>query len=616
MKGGTVNGNVYGGGELGNVNDNTEVDIQGGTIGKNVFGGGKGSKIFFTCEQAMVGEVDEGVDISGEGESATYTLRPGGTTVKITKEGRVKGNVYGGGEIGRVERNTVVTIGTLGGEDIPIVEGNVFGAGAGLDTHGYSALVRGTSTVTVQGSAQVWKNVYGGGEKASLGRYWVATTPALATEHHVKQGMPYGLKAGGKGTVVIQDNAVIGTDNDSKTGHVYGAGQGIEPRNYDYASQTQGDNKPGRMVMGNGWEYFDSETDYLQFIETLAISAETDVTIKGSAEIKGSVFGGSESGFVYHDTNVKIQNGTINGSAFGGGRGLDSFAEAGRVSWNTKLTMSNGTVKGNVYGGGNLGDVGTIDKTDKKDGKLTYNYKWKQKDGKTANVAENNVPSGSTHDTSNNTGICTVTITGGTIGSSSGVTANHESGHVFGAGQGLEDTWWCEKAIAYATNVSVSGSTVVYGNVYGGGQVGRVEDDGQVTIGETTDTGEGSKPDIKGDVYGAGAGLETHGYSALLRGNAKVTVQRIAKVGGSVYGGGETASVGRFVVVGGLPTKPETGGTCIVNIKDNAQIGESGTGHNVYGACKGVTPHYNSSNYKSVYSMQTYENRPSDTPGL
>ena len=615
MKGGTVNGNVYGGGELGNVNDNTEVDIQGGTIGKNVFGGGKGSKIFFTCEQAMVGEVDEGVDISGEGESATYTLRPGGTTVKITKEGRVKGNVYGGGEIGRVERNTVVTIGTLGGEDIPIVEGNVFGAGAGLDTHGYSALVRGTSTVTVQGSAQVWKNVYGGGEKASLGRYWVATTPALATEHHVKQGMPYGLKAGGKGTVVIQDNAVIGTDNDNKTGHVYGAGQGIEPRNYDYASQTQGDNKPGRMVMGNGWEYFDSETDYLQFIETLAISAETDVTIKGSAEIKGSVFGGSESGFVYHDTNVKIQNGTINGSAFGGGRGLDSFAEAGRVSWNTKLTMSNGTVKGNVYGGGNLGDVGTIDKTDKKDGKLTYNYKWKQKDGKTANVAENNVPSGSTHDTSNNTGICTVTITGGTIGSSSGVTANHESGHVFGAGQGLEDTWWCEKAIAYATNVSVSGSTVVYGNVYGGGQVGRVEDDGQVTIGETTDTGEGSKPDIKGDVYGAGAGLETHGYSALLRGNAKVTVQRIAKVGGSVYGGGETASVGRFVVVGGLPTKPETGGTCIVNIKDNAQIGESGTGHNVYGACKGVTPHYNSSNYKSVYSMQTYENRPSDTPG-
>ena len=612
MKAGQVNGNVYGGGELGNVNENTEVDIQGGTVAKNVFGGGKGADNLFTCEQAMVGEENMGVTITGEGESATYTLQPGGTTVSITK-GRVKGNVYGGGEIGRVERNTQVTIGAAGGTDIPIVEGSVFGAGAGLETHGYSALVRGTSTVTVQGSAEVWKNVYGGGEKASLGRYWVATTPALATQYGVRQGMPYGLKSGGKGTVTIQDNAVIGTDNDSNTGHVYGAGQGIEPRNYDYVSEDdyegeepyiEKDHKPRRMIMGNGWEYFDDIDSYLQFIETLAISAETEVTINGSAEVKGSVFGGSESGFVYHDTDVKIQNGTINGSAFGGGRGLNSFAEAGRVSWNTKLSMSNGTVKGNVYGGGNLGDVGTIDKTDTKDGKLTYNYAWKQKDGKTANEPHNNEIAANNN---NNTGICKVTITGGTIGSASGETANHESGHVFGAGQGSDNTWWCEKAIAYATNVSVSAGTV-YGNVYGGGEVGRVEDDAKVVIGAENTTGE-SKPAITGSVFGAGAGKHTHGYSALVRGNSDVTVQGTALVGGGVYGGGEIASVGRFNLDRGLPKDPYSGGYCTVTIQDNAVIGStSGTGHNVYGACKGVDPATISPSERK--SMQLFENRP------
>ncbi len=618
-----IKGSVYGGGETGDVQGNTSVAVQGGEIAKNVFGGGKGSGNLFTCSKAMVGIVDDGVTVTGTGENPTdYTLREGGTTVNMTA-GRVKGSVYGGGEIARVERNTQVTIGAAGGTDEPIVEGNVFGAGAGLETHGYSALVRGTSSVTVQGKAQVWKNVYGGGAKASVGRYWVATTPALATAHNVKQGMPYGLKAGGKGTVVIQDNAVIGKDGDSNSGYVYGAGQGIEPRNYDYVDGEDGvdnyhvkDHKPGRKIMGDGWEYFDSPDEYLLFIETLAISAASEVTIDGSAEVKRSVFGGSESGFVYHDTDMKILGGTIGGNAFGGGKGLASFAEAGRVGWNTKLTMSNGTVKGNVYGGGNLGDVGTIDKTNKDDkGQLTYNYFWKQTDGKTANTAEYNVPSGDSHDTSENTGICTVSITGGTIGTEDGSTENHASGHVFGAGCGSSTTWWCEKAIVYATDVSVSGSAVVYGTVYGGGEVGRVEDDGRVTIGAANDTGSGSKPDIKGDVFGAGAGLDSHGYSALLRGNAEVTVQGLALVGGSVYGGGETASVGKFNVVGGLPTTPLSGGTCTVIIQDNAKIGASGTDHHVFGACKGVEPAYDVENYKNFKSMQTVGNGAKGTEG-
>ncbi len=658
-----VKGNVYGGGETGNVLDNTEVNVCAEkqtsgttvtyaatsgtpTIGGNVYGGGKGVANSFTCEKAMVGLVDQGVRDNGEDEDPRYTLLDGGTTVRIYNgtvgtlvNGSLKdgtGNVYGGGEIARVERNTAVEIGAAAGSSAPVIRGSVFGAGAGLDTHGYSALVRGHSSVTVQGSAQVWKNVYGGGELASVGRYKVKISEGNPTDApaDLPSGMPYGLKAGGTSTVIIQGSATIGTVNDALTGHVYGAGQGVEPRNYDYLTKEQFDaisenagktynideHQPKRMIGNNTWEHFGSRSAYLQFIETLAISAATDVTI-GGGTVKGSVFGGSESGFVYRSTDVKIQGGTVEGDAFGGGRGLESFAEAGRVRWNTKLAISgDAAIEGNVYGGGNLGDVGTIYKDDKdKDGNLTYNYVWKNSDsnGNNLDAGNNNTLGNNTvtdTDNNKNTGICTVDISGGTIGLAS-TNEPTKHGNVYGAGQGSWHTWWCEKAIAYATDVSVKDGTI-YGNVYGGGEVGRVEDDAKVTIGTSEETGA-NKPNITGSVFGGGAGLQTHGYSALVRGDSKVTVQGAAKVGVNVYGGGEIASVGRFKVVGGLPSKPKGGGTCTVVVKDNAIIGTDGvdgTG-DVYGSCKGVTPNYVASGDNRSKSMQLYDYRGTGAQG-
>ena len=622
-----IKGNVYGGGEVGNVQTNTTVDIQGGAIAKNVYGGGKGVEDLFTCEQAMVGVDGEGAcqdpDATVNRNKGTIVTIGNGTVGTLNGETLVQGtgNVYGGGEIGRVEWNTQVKIGvgTGNGTFAPVIYGNVFGAGKGLETHGYSALVRGNSTVTIQGNANVLKNVYGGGEKSTVGRYWVKNIPTTTCQDEdepqapdVPDGMPYKQRSGGICSVTIQGSAQIGPDAGASTdaGHVFGAGKGVNP------SFTLGTTK--RMVKtDDGGELRPFTEDatlgktaeelYLEFLQTLALVTNSNVTIDGSAKVKGSVYGGSESGFVQHDTDVDILGGTINGDAFGGGLGLASFAEAGKVKGNTDLTVSDdGVVEGNVYGGGSLGDVGIIDKTDKKDGQLTYNYKWKKNDGTTANDIEINTRT----DLNTNTGICKVTVSGGTIGLTS-TPEPSKHGNVFGAGRGSSTTWWCEKAIAYAANVSVIKGTV-NGNVYGGGEVGRVEDDAKVTIG---DPSVSDNLTITGSVYGAGAGLATHGYSALVRGNAEVTVQGVAQIGGSVYGGGEVASVGRFHVVGGLPKNPQAGGTCTVKIQGNAKIGSSGTGHNVYGACKGVTPAYNSSNYKSVYSMQTYENRPSGNAG-
>ena len=634
-----IKGSVYGGGEVGNVHTNTRVNVQGGAIAKNVFGGGKGVEDLFTCEQAMVGVENEGagavLDSEANKDKGTIVTISNGTVG--TLEGEVgsqtlkvgTGNVYGGGEIGRVEWNTQVKIGVGEGTGPfePVIYGNVFGAGKGLKTHGYSALVRGNSTVTVQGGAKVEHNVYGGGENSTVGRYWVkginnrdgdnVIEAAKPEPENLPIGMPYKQQSGGICKVTVQGSAQVGPDAgaSANAGHVYGAGKGVNP---DF---TLGET--ARMVNnanGGSLVPFENETNktakelYLEFLQTLALATNSFVTIDGSAQVKGSVFGGSESGFVQHDTNVSVNNGTIGttasyGNVFGGGRGLLTFAEAGKVKGNTTVTISNGTMYGNVYGGGNLGDVGIIDKTDRDNvtGQLTYNYAWKQTDGTTANTSHNN---GITGDT-DNTGICTVSITGGTIGINGVDDPAH--GNVFGAGKGSSTTWWCEKAIVYATKVSVSGSTVVNGTVYGGGELGRVEDDGKVTIGTANETESGSKPDIKGDVFGAGAGLATHGYSALLRGNTEVAVQGFAKIGGNVYGGGETASVGRFRVDKGLPKEPQSGGYCTVTIQDNAKIGSSGTENNVYGACKGVNPATISASDRK--SMQLVNNKPEGAKG-
>ena len=389
---GQVYGNVYGGGNLGDVGtidksdpnknylwtinaqgvttetyNNTgkcEVTISGsavignGTLSSdhgNVFGGGKGydvtyypedNTVTFYCEKGMV-----------------YT-----TDVKI-EDGTVKGNVYGGGQIARVESHTIVTIGEESGDGDPEINGSVFGAGKGAKTHGYSALVRGNPVVTIQGNAKILGttegenlvegtgNVYGGGEIASVGKHKVKTSASDTNPlaQGLPLGMPYTLENTNLGecTVNVKGSAVI-------AGNVYGAGKGIVPVTYDE------EDKPTRMGM-TGWEPLD-EGIYNTFVHTLALTTDTYVTIggtwdgstvtaSGAPTISGSVYGGSENGFVQYHTNVTIAGGSIVNNVYGGGQGLDSFADAGFVKGNSTVTVSGGSVGNDVYGGGKLGYV-------------------------------------------------------------------------------------------------------------------------------------------------------------------------------------------------------------------------------------------------------------------
>ena len=356
----TVAESVYGGGEESNVSGDTRVNISGGTIAQNVYGGGKGVADEFACTKAMIG-----IDGAGADNPDPEATKDKGTKVNIS-DGTVNGNVYGGGEVGRVEWNTQVTIGEENGTGEPVVEGYVFGAGKGLKTHGYAALVRGNPTVIIQGNAKIKKSVYGGGEIASVARYKVASTAEEAAENGVEIGMPYALANNYSGNckVIVGGNAVIGPDSPMKmyhpeitdgsdkpddAGHVFGAGKGVLPEVYTYEDN---EHRPKRMLLYNAeslpdkgyweyvdaahkniWEYFKDEDSYFAFVKTLALSSKTEVTIKDNAFVKGSVYGGSENGLVQFDTDVKIQGGQI-------GCGKDATEPYGDEVWANDYTPS------------------------------------------------------------------------------------------------------------------------------------------------------------------------------------------------------------------------------------------------------------------------------------
>ena len=595
MTGGTAYASVHGGGELAQVvgthstDDGkalgTEINISGGTIGKsgkggatwgNVYGGGKGNT---TNVAAGLIKTNTFVKISGTSESPV-----------------IHHNIYGGGAYGSVgtftyDANNVISEYTSGGKAYITIlggkigkdgkeNGMIFGSSRGDvggigEIHDKLAWVYDTE-VTIGGgetTPQIVGSVYGGGENGH--NYHDAVVNVHSGTIGIASGEPI-TSNNGTPDDTSDDITYNGAEYPYR-GNVYGGGCGTDKYYSDpslitgthTANDGEGDqyNPLAGIVYGNA---------------TVNITGGTVVRNVYGAGAMGSVGKTNTDGsFTGGQTTINISGGAIgvsgtvgDGNVFGAARGAldapeNNFA---LVNGNTNVSITGGTLYGNVYGGGELGYVGKFTSvTDATTGSKTYTW-----------------PEGS--------GTCNVTIDGATA---------TVKGYVFGAGKGSAETFECEPAMVYKTNVIISKGTVDH-NVYGGGQLGRVDNNTTVTIGTPSGTDEF---EIKGNVFGAGAGVATHGYSALVRGDATVTVQGKAKVAGSVYGGGETASVGKFHVVNSLPKEPLSGGTCTVTIQDDAQIGTSGSGA-VYGACKGVEPDYanNAGHWKSDNQSYAFDN--------
>lgn len=616
-----INGSVYGGGNKADVKGNTNVNIcakdetgayvavsGNPVISGNVYGGGKGvildaGKGSFECAKAMVGT--DGAGLTDGYSYGNTNVRIGNGTVG-TLDGNDKlvtgtGNVYGGGQIGRVEQNTEVTIGfgtgvlTGSPSSKPVIEGSVFGAGAGVKTHGYSALVRGNSTVTVQGNAWVKKSVYGGGEIASVGRY------------NVVDGLPTTPISGGECFVNILGCAEIGPNGMLMTadggpddaGHVFGAGKGVLP--YEgYKDDEEPQHMDGHKDDNDKWvddpksypAYGDANATqddidlYFKFLHTLALASETHVTIDGNAFIKGSVYGGGENGFVQADTYVTIAGGQIGCGkntterysddvwkpgyvpttdlecaswTFGDGKPYDKYAgAAGYDAKEGALVATDGhTFYGNVFAGGS--------------GYYPYRPgKWFQSAGRvngntnltiTGGHILTNVYGG--NEMTDVVGSCTVNMTGGTVG----VPRTYEQmrGHpvtcyIFGAGKGDPRVFFNTWTNVGSTQVNISGLARIYGSTFGGGEDGHVLGDAETNINTGSDvpvgTGESATTlrypyigttgtsAVDGNIFGGGRGYSENALTAgVVCGNVRVNIHD-GTILGSIFGGGRLASVG------------------------------------------------------------------------
>ena len=289
---------------------------------------------------------------------------------------------------------------------------------------------------------------------------------------------------------------------------------------------------------------------------TLTINGNTVVDEHGKVmKVGQSVYGGGEESTVGGDTEVNVNGGTIGttgkggatwGNVYGGGKGKENDVTAGLVKGNTNINITGSpSILHNIYGGGAYGSVGdfTYDGTTKMPTAL-----------KTAD-----------------TGACTVTIKGGTIGSN-----GQENGMVFGSSRGDVAAPGTDgvdpndrMAWVYSTHVTIGDTDVettpwIRGSVYGSGENGHTFQNAVIDIkkgtigiavGETVGDYSGAAYPYRGNVYGGGCGTDKYDsngdgtkdkynpLAGIVQGTATVNI-----IGGhvvhNVYGAGAMGSVG------------------------------------------------------------------------
>lgn len=563
---------IYGGGNLASYSPDTAnsskpyynanyqypfIDLQNGHVNRNVYGGGKGSLASLN---------------NGKITSNPYVhMHP---DVANSKKFRVGGDIYGGGELGQVQGNTLVRI------ESGIVKHIVYGAGLGNNEDEGFGLVAGNTWVDMTGG-HVEYSIYGGGKLASVGTFtsfYTAGDVAIDPRHVVDE--PKTCQTGtGVAKVTLSGNAQVGitdpnvmnpTDPElDNCGYIYGGSSG-ERDSIHYPSASR-----SAMV----------DSTYLE--------------IGGNAFVTGSVYGGCENGQVLRNTQVKITGNCQIGVGYHNDNGNHVFdAKYTTEQWNGEnpadfhecyhwpyhlpyafydpyatyeyngsyyydaahtQSANGGSVNashgqsfyGNVFGGGSGYYAIEPDGVDVPFGT------WRRSAGRVNGNTYVNVEGGHIltnlyggNEMTDVLGSCNITMSAGTLGvprTLDSIARHPVTCYLFGAGKGDTRTTFNKITNVGSVTINVTGGRF-FGSIFGGGEDGHVMGDVTVNISQPTATqtmiGTTGTSYVDGNVFGGGRGFTGNALTAgNVCGNITVNISGGTMLG-SIYGGGRLASVG------------------------------------------------------------------------
>ncbi len=602
--GGTVHGDVYGGGNQNGAGDSStsatiNLTLAGGTVDGNMYGGSNISGTIYGAVNlnANSGTVDKNIYGGGKGNN-TYVR----TNVNVTVAGAtINGNVYGGSAFGTINStsssgssygNTTVTVNS------GTIRGSVFGGGQGSNT--YTPHVQGTITTTINGGSIT--SVYGGHDQAG--------NHANTNHVNLNGGTIENAFGGGNKSSVTTTNVHL---NGADVNYIYGG------------SNEQGSVSTANVLIENG------EVSYVYGGNNIGGSCSTaNVTVDGDATIQTAVFGGGNKVNV-GTSNVSLESvGTAIPNVFGGGN---------EASVTTAIINSSGASITNLYGGSNT--TGTVNNStiNQNNGSVTNMYGGNNHGGTTNNVTINY-----------NSGTSTNVFGGGNEATSSVATINLINGNitnVFGGGNqaGLTNT---TINVGNNTNTNNLNITNVYGgsnengvvtnptiiinkgtiaNVYGGNNLGGTTSASNITMNNGTITGTlyggGNRAVVTGNVnvtLNAGNIGTVFGAGNLANVNQNVSLNcKNISVTNSIYGGGNEAEVlgnttvnlsgtsASSVYAGGNGRTAVVRGNTTINVGKNTTVGSTsstGVAGSVFGSGnQAATGAYETNNSKSIVNI-------------
>ena len=283
--------NVFGGGNAAAVNGSTSLTVSNSTITCNVYGGGNG-----------INSVVSG-DLTGELNPAKVT---GNTTVLVNSSTTVAESVYGGGNLGIVSGNTNVTVNAattseniFGGGNAARVKGNtdvlvtnatvsesVYAGGNGV-----TAIVEGSTHLDIEGTTNITKHVFGGGNAAATG---LETTNNSTGIVNIVGATIGGNVYGGANTSVLYGTTTLNIGKNA----------------VNQSTLTPGDIIIGGTVFGGGEANASGSENYdYSFISvTTGININIDASQHNNFDIGGSIFGSGNASSTTGYSYIYIKN--------------------------------------------------------------------------------------------------------------------------------------------------------------------------------------------------------------------------------------------------------------------------------------------------------------------